>query len=291
MRLLLVVLAFTVAASAQEADTLSAEDGWRTDLIIGLSGNQTSFSNWQEGGVNALAVTSSIDGSFDRAIGQVLTTQTLRLALGALRQDTLDLRKSIDVIRYEVTAERINGPLRPAVSASMRTQFTAGYDFSPTAADYPNLTIIPGEELKVSDAFAPLVLNQTVGMAYRPGGGFVGRAGLGIKETIVAIDRLRPVYGNAPDQSLRVEAGLDVELALTRQLMDNVSLKSRLSAFQAFTQVASDAPDVLFENVLLLKVNDIIKVTLDGAVMYDADVSEDIQLRESLSVGVAFGLL
>ncbi|MGB3544304.1 DUF3078 domain-containing protein [Rubrivirga sp.] len=293
MRIVILALALSWAsgALAQEPDTLAAEDGWRSDLVLAVNGNQSSFSNWQEGGVDALAVTSSLDGSFDRVIGRVLTTQTLRLALGALRQDTLDIRKALDIARYDVTAERTGGPLRPAVAASFRTQFAAGFDYSPTADEYPTLEVVSGQELKVSDALAPLVMSQSVGLAYRPGGGFVGRAGLGVKETFVRIERLRPLYGNDPDQALRVEAGLDVELALEQELMENVVLRSRLSSFQAFNQVASDAPDVLFENVLLLKVNDVLNVSLDGAVLYDADVSPDAQFRQALSIGMAFGIL
>lgn len=291
MRALALALLTVSIASAQEADTLTAADGWRSSLVASLSGNQSSFSNWQEGGVNALSVTSSVDGVFDRVFGRVLTTQSLRLALGALQQDTLDVRKSLDVIRYAVSAERTGGPIRPAVSASFRTQFAPGFDYAPTAEEYPDLEVVPGEELKVSDVVSPLIMTQTVGVAYRPGGGFVGRAGLGVKETVVGIERLRPVYGNDPTEAVRVEAGLDVELALEREVMDNVTLRSRLSTFQSFSQIGSDAPDVLFENVLLLKVNDIINVTLDGAVLFDADVSQDVQLREALSVGLAFGLL
>ena len=85
--------------------------------------------------------------------------------------------------------------------------------------------------------------------------------------------------------------GLDAELGLDRELMENVRLKSRLSAFQAFGQVGDEAPDVLFENVLLLKVNDLLNVRLDAAALYDADVSPDVQFREVVSVGVSVALL
>jgi hypothetical protein len=174
-----------------------------------------------------------------------------------------------------------------------RSQFAPGYDYSPSADDYPSLAdvIVPGQELKVSDAFAPLVMSQSVGLAYRPGSGFVARTGLALKEIVVGIERLRPVHGNALDQPVRVQAGLDAEVGVDRELMENVRLQSRLSAFQAFGQVGDEAPDVLFENALLLKVNDLLNVRLDAAALYDADVSPDVQLREVVSVGVSVPLL
>lgn len=280
------------AASAQEPDTLAASDGWRSSLRASLAGNQSAYSNWQEGGVDALAVTSRIDGSFDRVVGRVLTTQAVRLAFGVLRQDTLDFRKAIDVARYEITAELAwESVFRPSAAFAVRSQFAAGFDYAPTAERYPTLAVVPGETLKVSDAFAPLVLSQSAGVAFRPGGGFVARTGLGLKETVVTIERLRPVYGNGPDQLARVEAGLDLEATFEREVMDNVTYRSRLTSFQGFSQIGSQAPDALFENGLILKVNDLLNVTIDTSALYDADISGNVQLREVLSVGLAVDLL
>ena len=282
-------------ARAQEgpkADTLRAADGWRSSLTATLAGNQSAYSNWQEGGVSALAVTGTVDGQFDRVVGRVLTTQAVRLGLGVLRQDTLDVRKALDVARYEATAEiASDNPVRPSAAFAARSQFAAGYDYDPSPERYPTLALVPGQELKVSDAFSPLVLNQSVGLAYRPGSGFVARAGLGLKETVVGIERLRPVYGNAPDQAVRLEAGVDVEAVYEREVMDNVTLRSRLTTFQGFGQIGQQAPDALFENGLILKVNDLLNVTIDAAALYDADISDDVQLREALSVGLSVTLL
>ena len=289
---LLALALFATSASAQDADTLTAADGWRSSLVASLAGNQASYSNWQEGGINAVAVTASAEGAFDRVVGRVLTTQRTRLALGVLRQDTLDFRKAIDVARYAVSAElATDDPFRPTASFSARSQFAPGYDYSPTEEDYPTLPIIPGHELKVSDAFSPLVLTQSAGVAYRPGNGFLARTGLALKETIVAIDRLRPVFGNGPDQAVRTEVGIDAEVGIEREVMENVILRSRLYGFQAFGQIGNEAPDVLFENTLVLKVNDLLNVTIDGAALYDADISGDLQLRESVAVGIAVALL
>ncbi len=277
---------------AQDADTLTADDGWRRSLVASLAGNQAVFSNWQEGGVDALSGTAALDGKFDRVVGAVMTRQSLRLAYGVLQQDTLSVRKALDVARYSASGEVMRGhAIRPALSLTVRTQFAPGYDYSPDSTRYPSLVVVPGEALKISDVFSPLVLSQTAGIAWWPGGGFVARVGLGLKETLVAIPRLRQVQGNAPDQAARVETGITSELVLERPLMENVSIKSRLTSFQGFGQLGQTAPDALFETTLLLKVNRLLSVTLDTAALYDADVSPDVQLREALSVGVSIGIL
>ncbi|MEO0560244.1 MAG: DUF3078 domain-containing protein [Bacteroidota bacterium] len=288
--LLVSALALTAApAFAQEPDTLTANDGWRSSLVTQLSASQAAFSNWQEGGVNALAVSVSGDGQFDRVLGNVLVTQEARAAFGLLKQDTLEARKAEDVIRYLLTADMLTGGvIRPTASFGLRTQFAPGYDFSPDAADYPSLTVTPGERLKVSDFGSPAQFTQSAGVAYIPGGGFEARVGLGLKETVVTIERLRPVFGNDPDQAVRVEAGLDAGAKLTREIVPNVLLKSRLGAFQAFNQVGNVAPDVIWENTLAMKVNEFLNVTLDTATLYDQDISSDLQLKQVLSVGVSF---
>lgn len=289
---LVLLLALGAPASAQPADTLSTDDGWRSSLVAHFAATQAAYSNWQEGGINALSVSSKADGTFDRVMGRVLLRQEAAFAFAVLKQDTLELRKADDLIRYAIQADLLNdGNLYPSAKFTARSQIAAGFDYSPTLDEYPVLPFTPGEALKVSAFAAPATLSQSLGVVYAPGGGFRARTGLGLKETIVGIERLRPVYGNDLDETVRVQAGLDAELGLERPLMENVFLKSRLTAFQAFNQVGDQAPDVLFENTLTLKVNDLLNVTLDAATLYDRDVSDELQLRESFAVGVSFALL
>ena len=287
------VLALAFPAAAQDtADTLRADDGWRTSLAAQFQGNQAAYSNWQEGGVDALAFTASTEGTFDRVVGRFLTSQSVRLAFGLLQQDTLRVRKAADVVRYGVTAEAVSDhAFRPFLGLSLRTQFANGYDYDPTPEEYPSLAVVPGREVRVSTFAAPLVLTQSAGVAYRPGGGFIARAGLALKETVVSARELRPVYGNGLDQAVRTEVGADLETVYERGLMENVRLRSRLTAFQGFGAIGEQAPDLLFENGLVLRVNDLLNVSLDASALYDRDISRDLQLREAVALGVTFDLL
>ena len=292
MRCLLFALVLVSRAAAQAPDTLTAADGWRSSLQASVAGNQSAYRNWQEGGVDAVAVTAGLDGRFDRVVGRVLTTQSLRLAYGMLRQDTLDWRKALDLARYAASVEQATDQvIRPSASLTVRSQFTPGFDDDPEPERYPGMVVAPGVPLKVSDVLSPLVLGQSVGVAVRPGGGVVARTGVGLKETVVAIQRLRPVYGNALGQAVRVEAGLDLEVVFEREVMDNVTLRSRLASFQGFGQFGSEPPDAVFENLLVLTVNDLLNVTLDASALFDADISNEVQLREALSVGLALAIL
>ncbi|OZC02984.1 DUF3078 domain-containing protein [Rubricoccus marinus] len=290
----LFLVLFSAAAAAQPSapDTLEAADGWLRDLTLQFAGSQAQYSNWQEGGIDAVAFSARSEGIFYRVSGGLRQAHEVRLALGLLKQDTLGFRKSDDIARYAYGLEvETGGPFRPSLSLAARTQFIAGYDYSPEAGEYPDLPRETEGRVKVADAFAPLVLSQSAGVVYDPGAGFTARVGLGLKETYVGIERLRAIYGNSPDEAFRVQAGLDSELRYRREIVENVTLSSRLMAFQAFNQLGNQAPDILFENRLTMNVNSFLNVTLDAAALYDRDVTEDVQLRQSLAVGLAFSLL
>ncbi|MFN3596226.1 MAG: DUF3078 domain-containing protein [Rubricoccaceae bacterium] len=296
MRVLLVLAALGCAASASAqrlpGDTLGTDDGWFSRAIVRLSGSQTAFANWQEGGASALAVALAGEADFARVNGRLRQAHEFRASFGLLQQDTLAFRKADDRFRYGFALEHETGrALRPSVRVTAQSQFAPGFDYNPSPAAYPTLPVVPGERLRVSSFAAPAVLTQSVGATVRPGGDFVGRAGVGLKQTVVAVERLRPVHGNAPGQLVRLEAGLDAEAALDRRIAQGVRLRSRLAAFQAFTQVAQAAPDLVWENTLALRVNGLLSVNLDTVALYDRDVSARVQLREVLSVGLTMTLL
>jgi len=292
--LLPLLWATSAAAQPAPADTLTEAAGWYTQAVASLNLTQAAYANWQEGGINALAATANTTGQFARVRGSIRQVHDARLSFGVVQQDTLAVRKATDVLRYALRVQYTGfGVWQPTFATELRTQLASGFDYNPTAQRYPELAdrIVPGERLKVSDRFAPAFWTQSVGIAYEPGTWFRGRVGLGVKETIVTIPRLRPVYGNAPDQPWRVEAGVDALLEAQGEPFENVRLRSRLSLFQAFTSIAEGAPDALWENTAHLRVNRWLQVNVEAVALYDRDVSERVQLKEVVSVGLSLILL
>ncbi|MCH7975046.1 MAG: DUF3078 domain-containing protein [Bacteroidetes bacterium] len=290
---LFVVLAAALHAQDEDPTPLTQSDGWQSSVLASLAASQAAYSNWQEGGINALAFNSGAAGRFERVLGAFKQVHNLDLEFGQFKLDTLAFRKAADLIRYAFALQyQATGVFQPTFALEARSQFAQGFDYNPEPMDYPaSLPVVAGQQLQVSAFGSPAYLTQIVGVTYDPGSWYTARFGVGVKETIVSIERLRPVYGNALDESVRVEAGLDLAIQAQRQIMENVVWTSRLGAFQAVNQFGTSAPDTIFENDIAMKVNDFLSVNLGVVTMFDRDVSQNLQFKELLSLGVSFTLL
>ena len=202
-----------------------------------------------------------------------------------IKQDTLEVRKSDDLIRLaselQYQGEGFFASFNPTIATELRTQFAAGYNYKKNP--FEDGRPLP---VKVSDFFAPAIFNQAIGLTYDPAPWFTQRFGLGAKETVVMIEAFRPLYSLEPDEAVELEIGLESHTELDRELFENVQFQSTLGLFAAFNK--PDLPDLLWENLVTMKVNAWLNVTFEADVLYDRDISELLQAKELLSVGFSF---
>ena len=269
-------------------DTLLAPP-WSLSLAGKLSASQVAYSNWTEGGVSTLALTTGIDGKAQRAGETWTQTHELRLAFGFLKQDTLDVRKADDLIRlassFQYKGEGFFSTFNPTISATARSQFAAGFAYDEVPDELQNETGARAPPVQVSGFLAPSTFTETVGLSYEPADWLVQRFGVAGKQTVVRLAEVRPLYGLAPDRLARVEAGLHATTELDREVLENVRVQSTLSLFAAFNQ-ASELPDATWENVVTMLVNRYLSVNLEFTTLYDRDISPDVQIKEVLSLGI-----
>lgn len=277
---------------AKAQDDVSADSlrVWDVALSSKLSASQAAYSNWTEGGINTLAFTAGVNGKAHRRTRRWEQTYDLRLALGFIRQDSL--RKADDLIRLgaalQYEGEGFFATFNPTVAADARTQFAAGFNYDEVpselqgeGASNPNLPV------KVSAFMSPGTFTQTVGLTYDPRPWFTQRVGLSTKETVVTIERLRPIYGLRRSDPARFEAGLATTTEVDREVFENVRLKSTLGLFSALDGSGA-TPDVTFENVVAMQVNEWLGVDFEFTTLYDRDISDAAQIKEVLSVGVTY---
>lgn len=261
---------------------------WEADLGATLRASQASYNNWTEGGVSTLASTALISGKAVRTTRDWTQTFETRLGIGIVKQDTLNLRKAEDVVRLTATIKyRGSGLFRrfnPTAATGIRTQFAPGFNYETNpfndGRDPP---------VKVSDLFSPATFTQSLGLTYSSDWGFRQRLGIALKETVVLIEKLRMLYGVNSSDPVRFQLGVESFTEVDKEVVENVLLKSSLGLFAAFNQ--EELPDMLWENVLVMKVNKWLSADLEFVALFDRDLSDRIQLKEAVSIGFSFVII
>lgn len=283
MAALVLAMLHSDGATAQEADTLALPQ-WTIDLAGKLGGSQAGYRNWTEGGINSLAANAQLTGNFERLSPEWRQTYESRFAIGIVRQDTLDVRKAEDVLRLksQVSYRGDGGVKRfsPTVAAGLRTQFAPGLSYDKNPFDEGGTLPV-----KVSDTFSPATLTQSMGLAYTSDWGFGQRLGIGAKETVVLIERLRTLYGLERSEAVRFQLGVESHTEVDREVFQNVRLKSSLGLFAAFNQ--EELPDMLWENTVVMQVNRWLSADLEVVALFDRDISDDLQLKEVFSIALS----
>lgn len=260
---------------------------WTLDLIGKLSATQVAYSNWTEGGLNTLALTATLDGQAVRKTRRWKQTHAADLALGFIQRDTLTVRKADDRLRLSSALQyQGNGffhTFSPTLAASLRTQFLDGlnYDKNPfgDGRDPP---------VQVSGFLSPATLTQSVGLTYEPEPWIDQRLSLGAKQVLVAHEDLGVLYGLAPRENVRYEAGLESTTELDREVFDDMLVQSSLRLFASFNR---ESPDMVWENVVSLKFNEWISFDFELTTLYDSDVITALQVRETISLGASVKMI
>lgn len=277
----LVAHALTLAALLAAGTAVAQEApkpepmGWKKNLIGALTLTQNSYSNWTQGGENAVAWKGVIETLWENNQTKINWKNTGKLAYGQVKQGDQEVRKSDDELRVEsVLTYKVGKYLNPYVAFNGLTQIANGYDYGKTP------------RLLVSDTFDPTFLRQSLGMGYKPVNNFVTRLGLSVKETIVGTEEFRPLYGNALDENVRVETGIESVTDFSQKLEENVLFTTKLEMFSAFEHL--EDVDVNWDNTLTAKLGKLFTVNMNVRVLYDENLSKKRQLKQVLGFGVSY---
>lgn len=252
--------------------------GWRHQFTGMLNLNQTYFDNWAKGGTDALAWDLNLAGGSALEREVFLWENTAKVLYGRTKLADLGSRKSMDEWKLETIYTRKLGTwVNPFAAAAGWSQFTAGYKYDDEA----------GTRTLTSEFFDPAYFTQTLGLGITPIPDFKERLGFAVKETFSA------ERGYADDaetldeiEEVSVEYGLSSITEYQKTLMENILGSTRLDAFVNFEGLKDI--DARWENKIAAKVNRIISVNFELEMLYDKDLSESAQTRESLSVGITF---
>jgi hypothetical protein len=261
---------FQEAASKVQRDTTKPL-GWAESVIAGVNFTQASFSNWVQGGQNALSYTLWFNGSAVQNYERTNWSNTLKLAFGQSRLGGGGLRKTDDEIYFEtLLIYKLGMYINPYASATARTQFATGYTYDAV-----------GTGTAVSAFMDPGFFTQSVGAAYTPVAGVKTRIGVAMREVVTS--KYNQYSGGAKSKMWGGgESVTDAEWDFAK----NMKLNSRLELFVPFTP-ASDL-FVRFDNSIAAKVNDYVNASFNVQMVYDGSVSGHMQVKEVLAIGLSY---
>lgn len=283
------VLTFSQVTEAEkklktvETDTIA---GWKTGIVTGINLAQTALVNWSAGGESSVAFNGMLSTFANYKDTTSEWINTLDVGYGVLQQgakgkfiktdDRFDLLSKYGVKAFS--------DFNYAVLANFKTQFASGYNY-------------PNDSVRISNFLAPAYLVVAVGMNYVPNNYFNAfLAPFTGKMTIVNDSALSAsgAYGVDPGKRLKGEFGGYARIIYTRsdfkgEFLKNIALTSKLDLFSNYLK---NPQNIVFnwENLIAMKVNKYISVSINTHLMYDANIRVNgekakLQFKEILGVG------
>jgi hypothetical protein len=282
------IVSFVLAATCMASTVLGAqadsgkapEYGWKHTLVSGLNLTQVSFTNWAQGGENAIAFTLSLDGKSTQQEATTLWENQYRFAFGETRLGRQGLKKTDDVIDIaSVFTYLLGEKVNPYASATFKSQFAVGFKYDDNNVGTP-----------VSKFLDPGYFTQAVGIRYQPIPEVRTRLGVALREVVT--DKYT-MYADDPKtfpeiEKTGVKGGLESVTDVEWKVDENILLVSQLSVFDPFSEAGD--PVVLSNTTITGKVNNYLSASFGFQMIYDKVVSPRAQYKEGISLGFSYTL-
>lgn len=318
----------TVSGIKKETERTTYDDttykvnakGWRKGGLFNLNLAQGSASNWAAGAEKSSFSIAGYSTLFaNKRKGDFFWDNNLDLGYALQKTSSVGTRKTDDKIDfYSKMGHRFDEKWAVVGVYNLRTQMTDGYDY-----DY----LGKGIRRRVSGFFAPAYMLISPGIEWKPAPYFsVMLSPISARWVIVSNDPysyyyqdgniplpdggnetpLSALYGVNPNRKVSIEAGAYLSANFFKDILKNVSYKSRLDLFSNYlgkrdpvTDVKISAQpkniDVFWTNSIAMKVNKFLSVTYNLDLIYDDDVkqfgrngdSPGTQVRSLLGVGIS----
>lgn len=267
------------AASNFEQEKVEKPDSlknWDVKLLGSVNASQAAFRDWASGGQNSINISGLIDFQALYVKDEFSWRNGINLAYGQTKIQDIPWRKTDDNIEAfsNVGYELIEDKFGLTFITTFRTQFDEGYNF-------------PNDSTLVSNFMAPGYLTANLGFAYSPQKNFqVIFAPVASKMTFVNDQVLAnqgafgvegaelDAQGNilTPGRRFRAEFGAFVKVLYNMDIMENVSLKTRLELFSNYLNSPQNI-DVIGEMILNMKVNKWLTANIAVNMLYDDDIN------------------
>jgi hypothetical protein len=251
--------------------------GWKNSLVTGLTLTQVAYTDWVQGGDNALSWTATADGTSTMNQPEMKWSNSYKFAFGQARLGSQGLRKTDDRIELEsVLLYKAGLLVDPYAGATLKTQFAKGYTYDAS-----------GGSTEVSQFFDPAYLTQSAGVAYQPIKEVKTRLGLGVREVITnKFNQYADDPATPEVEKTSVDGGLEWVTNLDWPIDENLLLTSELEVFGRFKKF--DTPVVRSITSLTAKVSKYVVAILTVQTIKEPQVSSKTQIKETIALGLSY---
>lgn len=296
---------FFLSVGAQDApDSLKL---WKKGGTGNLNFSQTAFSNWAQGGENAVSATAIFNVFANYSKNKSSWDNSLDAAYGFVQTAENPIRKSDD--KFELSSKygyKTSKKWSVAAMINIKSQFTEGFN-------YPNDSVV------ISNFMAPGYLLVSTGMDYKPNDNFSFLLSpVTGKVTIVNDQQLADAGAFGVDKALfdtagvqvsngkkiRYEFGALVSIKAKQDIAKNISLTTKLDLFSNYFNDPQNI-DVNWDLLISMKVNKFVSASINTTLIYDHDIPVPVyqniagvktevgtgprtQFKEVLAIGFSF---
>ncbi|MFM8455610.1 MAG: DUF3078 domain-containing protein [Ignavibacteria bacterium] len=274
-------------------NTAKKDEGWTISGITNVTFSQVGLLNWTAGGNSSISIIGLGMYKANYIRDNYTWNNYLELGYGLTKIGDVEFRKSDDRIIVVSQAGIAAGQtMNHSLLIDFRTQFTDGRNYIGT------FDSVSGKYPLTSTFLAPAFLTTALGMEIKPTSSLsILIAPLTGRTTIVANNILSEAgaFNVTKGHTIKSFLGALINAHFNDQIVENVTLNSRLNVFSP-----SSSPDLMvvnWENLLSMKVNSFIKVTLSLDVFYDHKININrtdgtigpaTQLKNTFGVGFGY---
>ena len=275
----ILVLCFCIVAlriSAQTTDSIKSP--WKHTLVASLNLAQVAYTDWAQGGENALAYQAILGGKSIQDLSSTNWTTEYAFAYGQTKLGDKGIRKTDDRIDLSsVMTYKLGVYVNPYASATFKSQFTTGYKYGDTS------------QTAVSDFLDPAYSTQTIGLGYQPMKELKTRLGIGLRETFT---KVYTAYADNPKttevEATKIEGGFESVSELEVPIDSTVLIKAKLELFAPIKTM--DKIIVHSDNALVVKISKYFNVNFILQLINDNVISPRTQIKEGLALGITYSV-
>lgn len=277
-KILIAFILFTSITMFAQPDSL-LHQGWNPSGVTGLNLSQVAFSNWSQGGENALAF--SLFGNFGAIYFDKpwRLDNNLKLTFGRTKLGDNDYRTTDNEFYLEnVLSYDLGWAVSPYISNTVRTVLANGFQYDADTS------------YQITAFFDPGYVTQSIGFTYNKSENIKTRLGLAFQETFT--NKFKK-YSDDPEtpneiEDFKFETGIESVTEGQIELAQNLLAQSKLRLFTRFD--ALDVWDVYWDNTIIAKINKYVNVNLNVLLIYEKSQSPKTQVKEALQLGLTYNL-